>query len=169
MSISKYSNTDLIEDDGCKILQNHLPTSEFKLHIEAGKIPNYDGRIEVLDNQKPVGHFFFQLKTTEHIFKYELLIINEIGYLPVDKHGANLFFQLIAKRYEKHSTIITTNINFAKWGDMFDDAMLANAILDRLLHHSTDISIKGTSYRIKDKIEKTEREETNRFIKTYKN
>ena len=78
MSISKYSNTDLIEDDGYRILLNHLSTSEFKLHIDAGKIPNYDGRMEVLDNQKPVGHFFFQVKTTEHI-KY-----NKDGYAIFD-------------------------------------------------------------------------------------
>ena len=89
----------------------------------------------------------------KHFCRYELLIIDEIGYLPVDKQGANLFFQLITKRYEKHSTIITTNMTFNKWGDVFSDNILANAILDRLLHHSSVINIKGTSYRIKDKLE----------------
>lgn len=88
----------------------------------------------------------------KHFCRYELLIIDEIGYLPVDKQGANLFFQLIAKRYEKHSTIITTNQNFGRWGEVFNDSVLANAILDRLLHHSTIINIKGMSYRIKDKM-----------------
>ena len=87
------------------------------------------------------------------LIRYELLIIDEIGYLPVDKQGANLLFQLIAKRYEKRSTIITTNMNFSKWGEVFSDNTLANAILDRLLHHSHVINIKGNSYRIKDKIE----------------
>ena len=67
--------------------------------------------------------------------KYRLLIIDEIGYLPVDRDGANLFFQLIAKRYEESSTIITTNQPFSKWGEVFSDNTLANAILDRLLHH----------------------------------
>ena len=89
----------------------------------------------------------------KHFCSYELLIIDEIGYLPVDKQGANLFFQLIAKRYEKHSTIITTNQTFNKWGDVFSDNVLANAILDRLLHHSSIINIKGNSYRIKDKLD----------------
>ncbi len=88
----------------------------------------------------------------KHFCRYELLIIDEIGYLPVDKQGANLFFQLIAKRYERHSTIITTNQSFNKWGEVFSDNIIANAILDRLLHHSSVINIKGTSYRIKDKI-----------------
>ena len=89
----------------------------------------------------------------KHFCRYELLIIDEIGYLPVDKQGANLFFQLIAKRYERHSTIITTNQTFNKWGDVFSDNVLANAILDRLLHHSSIINIKGNSYRIKDKLD----------------
>lgn len=84
---------------------------------------------------------------------YRVLIIDELGYMPIDKDAANLFFQLIAKRYEKHSTIITTNMPFSKWTEIFGSATLANAILDRLLHHSSVISIKGPSYRLKDKRE----------------
>ena len=99
------------------------------------------------------AHFENKLEQRiKHYSKYQLLIIDEIGYLPVDKQGANLFFQLIAKRYEKNSTIITTNMNFNKWGEVFSDNILANAILDRLLHHSNVININGNSYRIKDKI-----------------
>ena len=91
--------------------------------------------------------------------RYKLLIIYEIGYLPQDKQGANLFFQLIAKRYEKRSTIITTNQPFSKWGKVFGDITIANAILDQLLHHSNIIKITGKSYRIKDKIESSNRGE----------
>ena len=83
--------------------------------------------------------------------KYRVLIIDEIGYMPIDQDSANLFFQLIARRYEKNSTIITTNTPFSKWGEIFGTPTLASAILDRLLHHSTVISIKGPSYRLKDK------------------
>lgn len=68
--------------------------------------------------------------------RYKLLIIDEIGYLPVDKTGANLLFQLLAKRYEKYSTIITSNQPFSKWGEVLSDSTLASAILDRLVHHS---------------------------------
>ena len=93
----------------------------------------------------------------KHFCGYELLIIDEIGYLPLDKQGANLFFQLITKRYEKRSTIITTNMSFNKWGEVFSDNTLANAILDRLLHHSTIINITGNSYRIKDKLDNLEK------------
>ncbi len=83
--------------------------------------------------------------------KYKVLIIDEIGYMPIDADSANLFFQLIAKRYEKHCTIITTNTPFSKWGEIFGSPTLANAVLDRLLHHSSVVSIKGPSYRLKEK------------------
>lgn len=86
----------------------------------------------------------------KHYSKYKVLIIDEIGYLPIDKLGANLFFQLITKRYENTSTIITTNQPFSKWGEVFSDITLANAILDRLLHHSHIVKIVGPSYRTKD-------------------
>lgn len=85
----------------------------------------------------------------KHYAKYKLLIIDEIGYLPVDTQGANLFFQLIAKRYEKNSTIITTNQPFSKWPEIFTSPSIANAILDRLLHHSHIVKITGPSYRLK--------------------
>lgn len=97
----------------------------------------------------------------KHYNKYKLLIIDEIGYLPIDKLGANLFFQLITKRYEHNSTIITTNQPFSKWGDVFSDVTLANAILDRLLHHSHIIKIVGPSYRTKDVYELIQQEHSN--------
>ena len=90
----------------------------------------------------------------KHYSKYRLLIIDEIGYLPIDKTGSNLFFQLISKRYETKSTIITTNQTFDKWGEVFGDSVVANAILDRLVHHSEIINIKGESYRMKEAKEK---------------
>lgn len=83
--------------------------------------------------------------------KYKVLIIDEVGYLPIDKEGANLLFQLVNKRYENSSTIITTNKPFSEWGEVFGDSVLASAILDRLLHHSHVINIVGSSYRLKDK------------------
>jgi DNA replication protein DnaC len=94
----------------------------------------------------------------KHYNKYKVLIIDEIGYLPIDQLGANLFFQLITKRYEHNSTIITTNQPFSKWADVFSDATLANAILDRLLHHAHIIKIVGPSYRTKDVYEMIQQE-----------
>lgn len=93
-----------------------------------------------------------QESVVKHYSKYRLLIIDEIGYLPVEKEYSNIFFQLIAARYEKKSTIITTNQPLSKWGEVFNDNTIATAIIDRLVHHSSVIKITGKSYRIKDMI-----------------
>ena len=85
--------------------------------------------------------------------RHKLLIIDEIGYVNLDKESANLFFQLISMRYEVKSTIITTNKNLSNWSDIFNDPVIANAILDRLLHHSHIVNIVGPSYRVKDVLE----------------
>ena len=89
----------------------------------------------------------------KHFAKYRVLIIDEIGYLPMDMNGANMFFQLIAKRYEKNSTILTSNKTFSQWNEVFSDLTIASAILDRILHHCTVVSIKGESYRLKERKE----------------
>ena len=87
---------------------------------------------------------------------YKLLIIDELGYLPINKEDSKLFFQLIDRRYEKFSTIITTNINFSEWDEIFGDAIIANAIIDRILHHSHVVTIKGKSYRLKNLYEEAD-------------
>ncbi len=84
--------------------------------------------------------------------KYKMLIIDEIGYLPIDIQGANLFFQLIARRYEKTSTVFASNKTFSRRNEVFADVTIASAILDRVLHHCTVINIKGEPYRLNDKI-----------------
>lgn len=88
----------------------------------------------------------------KHFSKYRLLIIDELGYLPVSKEDSNLFFQLIDMRHEKKSAILTTNINFNDWDSVFYDAVVANAVLDRVLHHAHVVAISGRSYRLKDHI-----------------
>jgi len=80
-----------------------------------------------------------------------LLIIDEMGYLPMNRDEAGLFFRLLTRRYEKASTVITSNKSFVDWGEIFNDQVLATAILDRLLHHCTTLNIKGESYRLKEK------------------
>ena len=82
--------------------------------------------------------------------KYQVLIIDELGYLPINKEDSTLFFQLIDRRYETKSTIITTNISFNNWQSIFQDSKTTAAIVDRLLHHSKIITIAGKSYRLKD-------------------
>jgi DNA replication protein DnaC len=81
-----------------------------------------------------------------------LLIVDEIGYLPIDRTGANLFFQLISRRYERGPMILTSNQSFGAWGDVFGDRVIATAILDRILHHAITLNIRGNSYRLKDKL-----------------
>ncbi|OWK21326.1 ATPase AAA [Mesorhizobium amorphae CCBAU 01583] len=82
-----------------------------------------------------------------------LLIVDEIGYLPVIAGGGNLFFQLVNARYEKGAMILTSNRGFAEWGDVFGDAVVATALLDRLLHHAVVVQIEGSSYRLRQHAE----------------
>src|SRR5947207_13076541 len=81
----------------------------------------------------------------------KVLIIDEMGYLPLDELGATIFFQLVSARYERGSIILTSNKSYGDWGSIFGDPIIATAILDRLLHHSTTINIRGESYRLKDR------------------
>jgi len=104
-----------------------------------------------------------QLSTAQRQGKYKvvlqrsvlapkLLIIDEIGYLPFDAHESKLLFEVIAKRYEKGSVVLTSNLPFGQWGQIFaNDTALTSALLDRVLHHSHIVSIKGESYRIREK------------------
>ncbi len=86
--------------------------------------------------------------------KPALLILDELGYLPIDKAGADLLFQVISLRYEQGAMVITSNRAFKDWPEIFNnDATLKSAILDRLLHHAETIVIEGTSYRMKDRVE----------------
>lgn len=83
--------------------------------------------------------------------RYKLLCVDEMGYLPMDRLEATLFFRLVAARYETGSLALTANKSFSEWGEVFGDPVLATAILDRLLHHSTVVNIRGESYRLREK------------------
>lgn len=94
----------------------------------------------------------------ESLSRIDLLIIDELGYLEVNKAASSLFFKLISRRYEKKSTIITTNKPFEEWDDIFGDEVVAAAILDRILHHCYPFLIKGKSYRMKELFKKMEKD-----------
>jgi len=81
-----------------------------------------------------------------------ILIVDEVGYLPLHPLAANLIFQLVCARYEKGSMILTSNKSFGEWGELMGDHVLATAVLDRLLHHSHVVNIRGNSYRLKEKL-----------------
>lgn len=91
------------------------------------------------------------LKRLQQLCKPKLLILDEMGYLPLERPIATFLFQLVAKRYEKGAIILSSNKSFSEWGELFTDQVLATALLDRLLHHSTIINIRGQSYRLKEK------------------
>ncbi|MHB8880460.1 MAG: ATP-binding protein [Thermodesulfovibrionales bacterium] len=78
-----------------------------------------------------------------------LVVVDEVGYMPISRQEAHLFFQFICRRYERASTVITSNKSFSEWEELFGDPVIATAILDRLLHHCRVINIKGNSYRMK--------------------
>ena len=158
--VEKHENVLFVGSSG--VGKTHLATA-LGISCAKARYQTYFISFENLMNQLKKAYNENRLETRIKFYaKYKVLIIDEIGYMPIDQDSANMFFQLIAKRYEKNSTIITTNMPFSKWGDIFGSPMLANAVLDRLLHHSAVISIKGPSYRLKDKrafLEPTEAED----------
>jgi DNA replication protein DnaC len=85
-------------------------------------------------------------------YKSSLVVVDEVGYMPVSREECHLFYRFVATRYEKASTIITSNKAFADWEELFHDPIIVTAILDRLLHHSVLVNIKGHSYRLRGKI-----------------
>jgi DNA replication protein DnaC len=82
--------------------------------------------------------------------RYGLIIVDEVGYIPFEQDAANLFFQLVSSRYEHASLILTSNLPFARWGDVFGDQVVAAAMIDRIVHHADVISLRGPSFRLKD-------------------
>ena len=106
------------------------------------------GLVAQLMRAESEGHLEERLA---HLTKPKLLIIDELGYLPFERRAAHLLFQLVNRRYERGSLVLTSNQPVGNWGEVFGDAVLATAILDRLLHHSHVVTIKGESYRLREK------------------
>jgi DNA replication protein DnaC len=141
------NNDNIILLGNSGVGKSHLSVS---IGIAAAKkrISTYFIKCHDLINQFKKAYLENKLEDRiKHFCKYRLLIIDEIGYLPIGTNEAKMFFQLIDKRYEKKSTIITSNIALSNWNEIFQDTMLASAILDRLVHHSHIINITGNSYR----------------------
>jgi DNA replication protein DnaC len=107
-----------------------------------------DDLVRRLRTAEATGRFNRQLGA---YLRPAVLVVDEVGYLPLDRTEANMVFQLVSRRYERGSMIITSNKSFAEWGSVLGDDVLATAILDRLLHHCHIIAINGPSYRLKDR------------------
>ena len=131
--------------------KTHLAIALGRAAIEAGHSALFvtaTALLATLSRAHSEGHFGDQLA---FFAKPKLLIVDELGYLPLERATAHLFFQLVAKRYERGSILLTTNQQVTEWGHVFGDDTIAAAILDRLLHHSHTLVIKGESYRLKAK------------------
>ena len=129
--------------------KSHLATALGVAAVKGGKSVyrcSLAEMIESLSKAEREGRLTEKLKFYARV---SLMIIDEIGYLPITTGGANLFFQLVNARYEKGAMILTSNRGFAEWGDVFGDPVVATALLDRLLHHAVVIQIEGASYRLR--------------------
>ncbi len=104
--------------------------------------------VALLADQQRQGRLDDELKRLE---RYPLLICDEVGYIPFDPQAANLMFMLVSRRYERASLIVTSNKPFGAWGEIFGDEITAAAMVDRLVHHAEILSLKGDSYRLKDR------------------
>ncbi|WP_299821660.1 ATP-binding protein [uncultured Jannaschia sp.] len=119
--------------------------------IVAGYTVLFTGAMELVANLAKAQTENRLEERLTHYAKPKLLIVDELGYLPLEPDAAHLFFQLVSRRYERGAMLITSNRAVGEWGTVFGDAVVATAILDRLLHHSHVVAIRGDSYRLREK------------------
>jgi DNA replication protein DnaC len=130
--------------------KTHLAISLAIAAAQSGRRVYYGTLIDLitsLEEAKAAGRLLHRLKTLTHP---SLLVVDEIGYLPISQSGAMLFFQLINRRYEHASTVLTSNKGFEEWGAVLGDEVMAAALIDRLVHHCHIVNIRGNSYRMRD-------------------
>lgn len=131
--------------------KTHLAVSLGVLAVEAGYTALFLTLETLMTRLVRARHENRLERTLQQLSYPKLLVIDEIGYLPLSREEASLFFRLVVRRYERASLIVTSNKSFLDWGEVFNDHVLATAILDRLLHHATTLNIKGESFRLKEK------------------
>jgi DNA replication protein DnaC len=120
-----------------------IAAAEYGRRVYYGTLADLIGSLE---EAKAAGRLTHRLKTLTHP---ALLVVDEIGYLPISPTGAMLFFQLMTRRYEHASTVLTSNKSFEEWGDIFGDEVMAAALIDRLVHHCHIVNIRGNSFRMR--------------------
>jgi DNA replication protein DnaC len=157
--IVRLFECNFIERHGCAVMigptgtgKSHLLTALGYTACERGFSVRYTRAVDMI-NQLTTAQIKGLLgKALKTYTRPALLLLDELGYLPIDKRGADLLFQVVAARYESGSIVLTTNRPFREWGTLFDvDNTLATALIDRLMHHGEAIVIQGGSYRMRDK------------------
>ncbi len=129
--------------------KSHLATALGVEAVKAGRSVYFSTLADIIASLAKAEREGCLRERIRWLARSALLIVDEIGYLPVIPGGGNLFFQLVNARYEKGAMILTSNRGFAEWGDVFGDPVVATALLDRLLHHAIVIQIEGSSYRLR--------------------
>jgi DNA replication protein DnaC len=131
--------------------KSHLATALAVEAVKAGKSVTFATLADIVTSLAKAEREGTLRERLRFLARASLLVVDEIGYLPVVPGGGNLFFQLVNARYEKGAMIITSNRGFAEWGEVFGDPVVATALLDRLLHHAVVIQIEGSSYRLRQR------------------
>jgi DNA replication protein DnaC len=129
--------------------KSHLATALGVEAVKAGRSVYFSSLADIISALAKAEREGQLRERIRFLCRTSLLIVDEIGYLPVIPGGGNLFFQLVNARYEKGAMILTSNRGFAEWGEVFGDSVVATALLDRLLHHAVVIQIEGSSYRLR--------------------
>jgi DNA replication protein DnaC len=158
-AIVRLFDCDFISRHGCAVLigptgtgKSHLLTALGYTACERGYSVRYTRVVDMINHLTTAQINGLLGKALKTYTRPSLLLLDELGYLPIDKRGADLLFQVVAARYESGSIVLTTNRTFREWGALFDvDNTLATALIDRLMHHGEAFVIKGDSYRMKDK------------------
>jgi DNA replication protein DnaC len=158
-AILRLFDCDFIKQHGCAVLigptgtgKSHLLTALGYAAAERGYSVRHTRVVDMINHLITAQINGTLGKTLGSYVRPGLLLLHELGYLPIDKRGADLLFQVVAARYETGSIVISTNRTFKEWGKLFDvDNTLATALIDRLMHHGEAIVIQGDSYRMKDK------------------
>ena len=132
------------------MVRDHLAIALGVEAVKAGHSVHFSSLADLIASLSRAEREHTLRERVRYLSRHRLLIVDEIGYLPVGSSGGNLFFQLVNACYEKTAMILTSNRGFAEWGEIFGDAVVATALLDRLPHHAVVIQIEGSSYRLRE-------------------